>query len=373
MSFIYATAQGFVSPDIISKHISMWNIVAFGATNTYPQQAKYLMDRAGIATACVEKLAEFIEGNGFADPILASALLNDKDTANDLLTKTARCLSLNRAFYWHVSYAVKMSDGLATVAPYKMNLIPYEQVRFIGGEKEGCHGVKVWDDWANASAELMPSPATMKTYTIYDLTTVEDEIIACGGIENYDGQVFYYSEMEGIYPDSRINPVWAETDAVGNLGDFTNNFIRNGFSASTVLIDKRGSGGNDETRAANNAQVQQLGGTRNAGGVILLEGDIDVLEVSSKQLDKDYAVLKNSLKNDIIERFSIPQILVGRSKEGQGFPNKDELTNAFVYYNGVTAKTRAKVSAQFQKVLRDWYAPVSISDDYSITPQSFGA
>jgi len=371
MAYTYATGQGFVAPDIVRKEISLWNIVAFGTNNTYPQQAKYLADRAGIATSCVEVLADFLEGNGFEDRVFASTMVNDHETANDLLAKTARCLSLNRAFYWHVSYAV--TAATLEIKPYKITLVPYDYVRFTHCQDGKYKSVKVWDDWANSSPDLMPSPANMVEYSLYDTAKVEEEILACGGIENYNGQVFYYSEMEGIYPDSRINPVWAETDAIGNLGDFTNNFIKNGFSASTVLVDRRGSGGNEDVRAANIEQVRQLGGAQNAGGVALLEGDFDVLEVSSKQLDKDYAVLKNSLKNDIIERFAIPQILVGRSKEGAGFPNKDELSDAFTYYNGKTQKIRAKISTQFAKVFGQWYYSVNPSGNYSITPQKYGA
>ena len=372
MSFIYANAQGYVSPDIIRKHIQMWNIVAFGANNTYPQQAKYLCERAGIATSCVEVMTDFLEGNGFVDPIFAGAIVNETDTANDLLSKTARCLALNRAFYWHVSYAVTLSDG-GKVRPYKIKLVPYENVRFVGADNGEYTHVKVWDDWANSSPDLMPSPATMKEYPLFDPACVEEQIMECGGIENYTGQIFYYSELEGIYPESRINPVWAETDALGNLGDFTNNFIQTGFSASTIIVNEEGSGGNDEVRQANERQVKDLGGVNTAGKIAYLEGKLGVLDISTKQLDKDYAVLKDSLKGDITERFGIPPILVGRSHEGSGFPNKDELTNAFTYYNGKTQKIRAKISAQFAKILNIWYFDACPSKDYSIDPQKYGA
>jgi hypothetical protein len=369
MSYINANAQGFTAPDIIRKQVAQWNIVAFGATNTYPQQALYLAERAGIATACIEKMADFIFGQGFKSEMLAGQQVNGiGETANEVLSHCVKCFALNRAFFLHVGFML-MPD--ASLAPASIQFVDYEQVRFANPVDGKYKKVKVWDDWANASPKIAPTPADMKEYSLFGTCDPAEEAEACGGIEKYNGQILYFSEERGIYPASRINPVWEEVASIGALGDFTEAFIQNGFSASTVLVDRAGNAANDETRRHNENQVRQLAGSDNAGAVHLLYGDLENLEISTRQLDKDYDVLKNSLKQDVIERFSIPPILLGREKSGGGFPNKDEMENAYLYYNGITRKYREAFERQFKRLFTSWAYPISTAD-FKIEPLTFG-
>ena len=114
--------------------------------------------------------------------------------------------------------------------------------------------------------------------------------------------------------------------------------------------------------------MRNMTGTRQAGGVVYLEGKVRNLPVTINQMDKHYNTLKNSDKEDILERFRVPPVLVSRTRQG-GFPNQDEIVNSFNYYNGVTQKYRDEVSRVFSKFMSYWRD--DITSNFLIEPTTF--
>jgi hypothetical protein len=106
-----------------------------------------------------------------------------------------------------------------------------------------------------------------------------------------------------------------------------------------------------------------LSGSRSAGGIGYLEGKISSLPVTLNEMNKQYEVIKEGLKDDIIEKMRVPPVLVSRTRQG-GFPNQDEIINSFDYYNGVTEKYRRMLSRSLKEIMQNWVNP--IQSDFAI-------
>ncbi len=341
-----------------------FNIVNYGLTNAYPQMVEYAISGCSIADSCCDAFAEFIEGNGFEDEALNILVVNsDGQTLSNVLESVANDYARFGGYALHFNYNL-----LGEIV--SIHHVPFTYCRLgMPNDKLRSEDVKVWDNWANESIRTNASQADIRTYHRYNPKSVLSEIEECDGIGKYKGQVLYWTNQNGFYPKSMIDSCFEQTLTFANIAEFSNSFVKNGFSASTIFANASESA-SDETFERNIEQIQQLSGTRTAGGIGYLEGDIKSLPVTLNEINKQYEVIKEGSKDDIMERFRIPPVLVSRSRQG-GFPNQDEIINSFDYYNGVTNKDRLKVSRVFSEIMSNWINP--IDSDFTIQQTTFNS
>lgn len=357
-----------VAPPIFTEYYLPDDIVAYGSqesrANTYPQEIEYGLQRSSIANACAKVMAEFLYGEGFENEELANAIVNAKgQTANELLWQEANKL----AKFGGISlfFNLALSGEYASVESY-----PFTFVRLgIPDEVNGYTHVRVWDNWAGESPRLHPSTAEIESIKLFNPERIRQDIMEAGGIENCNGQMMYCC-MNGVeYPIAPSDCASEQVLATGNIPEFANKYIQNGFSASAVIVDEDGFPNDEELQRQEQRQIQRLSGLRNSGKIGLLYGKKKLMPLSqTSNLDKEYVEIHERLKQDIIEAYSIPPVLLGRTRQG-GFPNADEMRDAYKLYNKKTTPYRHFLQRQFKKFGEKFI--YSLGDDYTIRTANF--
>jgi hypothetical protein len=339
------------------KEDRSFKIVNYGLTNAYPQMVDYAISGCSIADSCCEVLAEFVQGNGFVDLALNELEVNsDNQTLFDILAVISDDYARFGGYALHFNYNL-----LGEIV--SIHHVPFTYCRLgLPSADLRSDYVRVWDNWANESIRQNTSSAEIKTYYRYNPDRVLDQIEECEGIGKYTGQILYWTDCNGFYPKSSIDSCFEQVLTFGQLAEFSYNFVKNGFSASTVFIKEEISP-DDETFERNIEQIKSLSGSRSAGGIGYLEGKISSLPVTLNEMNKQYEVIKEGLKDDIIEKMRVPPVLVSRTRQG-GFPNQDEIINSFDYYNGVTEKYRRMLSRSLKEIMQNWVNP--IQSDFAI-------
>lgn len=360
----FSTLQGYVKQDTPIRDINGWGVVGFGASNTYPQECEYALSNSGIAGACIDTFTDFLFGDGFEDESAARAIVNDKgETLNEVLMQAVEQFA---TFY---GFALLLNVNV--LGEYtSIECFPFKDIRLSTPDAEGRYTTaKVWDNWAYESPRLAPSTADIATLPLFNPATILEEVEAYGGIERYPGQLLYFTMNGGYYTPCTFDRVFEQVLATGNIPKFANNFIRNGFSSSAIIVNKNVSPDAD-TRAQNLQMFNKhLGGIRNAGNMGYIEGEFELLDISNTAaLDKQYVEIHERLKQDIIEAFQIPPILLGAQRHS-GFPNQDEMRYAYTYYNSKTRKYRALIAKQFEEIARNFVYP--IGENFTIKTAAF--
>ena len=317
-------------------------IIKYGIGNIYPQLVDYAVAGCEPAATACEVYADFMVGSGFQDAAV-NALEVDREgrTALSILEAISEDFARFRGFALHFNYNL-----LGQIV--EINHLPFEWCRLSEPDENGdSRFVKVWDNWAGESLRLNASIADIRSYHRFAPANALEEVAAVG-IDDYKGQVLYFSENRSQYPIPPVDAVLNQCFAFASIAEFDKSFSQNGFSASTVFRSKSYSP-DEATYQRNIEQIRTLGGTRNAGGIGYLEGDIDQLQITLPKVWEERAGLKSSIKDDVYERFSLPHILTARTRQG-GFPNKDEMADAVRFYNAKTRKNRTAISDQLARV-----------------------
>ena len=189
-------------------------------------------------------------------------------------------------------------------------------------------------------------------------------------IDEYKGQLMYFTLNGGFYGKSFFDAVMEQILTAGDLAEFDRRYIQNGFSGSVVINNKTVSV-SDEEFEQRRKEYQLLGGIQKAGGIFYIEGDINTVDLagSGAAMTEHRTALKEGLKDDIIEALGVPSVLVSRTRQG-GFPNQDEIINSFEFYNGNTQQYRDVLAKQFSKIA-EYFAGGIISTDLEIEPKTF--
>ena len=344
-----------------------YKILQYGRRNSYPQEALYALNRSGTASSCVKALTAFTKGNGFANKAYGRAIINPEgDSINDLLGKVSKDFSVFEGFAIH--FNVNMLGEYVNAT-----WLPFWRVRWgMPNENGKIDHVRVWDNWANESTRFNANPAEIQSIKLFNPNpdVIMQEIEECGGIENYNGQVLYYTGDAEIYPSVSFDAVFDQVLTNGLQAEFDKNFIQNRYSSSTVFVNEDVSD-DDEQFKRNKEEVAKLGGVQNAGSVSYMEGKISTLGTVMPEFDKQHKVVKDSVKDDIIENYNIPPVLVSRTRQG-GFPNQDEIINSFDYYNGMTQERRDLLSKMFFLFSSNWHFYLNSTTNYDIMPKTFG-
>lgn len=359
---IGGSIQGYVQPSIYQERIRGYDVETYGDYNTYPQEVDYAVNRSSIAMACVQTFAEFIFGEGFASQLTADSIVNDQgETMNDVLWQACKDYAKYRGFCLLLN--ANVLGEYTSIQSY-----PFTYVRLALQNEWGQYDrVKCWDNWANESPNRNNSLSNIETKYLFNPHELKAQIEECGGIANFKGQIYYFSEgtTYNRYPKCSFHAAMEEVLVSGNLSEFTNNYIRNGFSASAILVNP--TIGSPEDSQRNAEQIRQMGGIREAGAIQYWEGSpLELVNLKDAQsLDKEYTVIDERNDAKIIRAFQLPNILLGSARQG-GFPNQEEMSEATKYYNAKTSMNRKAVGKVFENIASHFAYPLGY--DFKIQP-----
>ncbi len=347
-----------------------YEIQGYGQDNLYPQRAKDTRDNSPTAKTACARYAEFINGEGFTDPMFGSMVVNRRGhTANDLLDKVAENMSWANGFFIHVGYNLNYKVSSAKVVNFEYNRFGLPD---INGE---FFDIKYSTNWENNPYKNINGQMDICPYPVFnpDPYVIKEQINEAGGIMNYKGQIFYWVPEEDQYPKSTFDVVFDQAQTEGEIGVLDLAMEQNGFLAKHALSYP----GKFESPKAYQDFVDKINGFtgEGAGGMIIFENPDGILKVDEMlttlqmpQTDELHVNVDKRVRGAIRRVFGMPVEVLADTPE-TGIFDSNKIQDAYTFYNSVTSNSRKIVSRQMKRIFDNWHTPTS--GKYDIIPQKY--
>lgn len=375
------------SPRFDTGYIQTLGIQRYGVDNLYPQVLRDIIAASSTGSECVERFANFIEGNGFREELFSEYVVNRRgDTADDIHALVCKDVADFDGMALHVNYNVQ-GDIV------ELHHVPFENCRLLEEDANGYMAkIAIHPDWTGKKTRKGKAIQVKKENIDYiDVFNPRKEVVlaqieAAGGIEYYKGQVLWISGAgRNVYPVSRADRVITEMSTDEGLSNVKYRNVRCNFLPSGMVLTKKGSSvkfddeGNpvkpskDEDEGFSDI-IKQLQGDVNAGKLleVTLNSEEDApqfVRMNSNNYDKEFSVTDASVVERIYSAFGQEPwycIRVGKV----GFSG-DILEDAFEYYNSIVNKQQRMIERAFQKIFEHWYEVANASNDYSVQPLKY--
>ena len=341
---------------------------SYDSDNLYPDRVENVVFSSGTATTCTERLAEFITGEGFHDDNFNKAKVGRRgETVNKIRDLNSVDFSLNKGFALLIRYNANYKKRLVTAVKFKYCRMGAKN------EKTGwVDDILYSTDWAEAQED------DIKKYPIYnpDPEQIKREAIKFGGILNHPGQILYWTPETDLYPRATIDPVFDDVQNSGEMPTYLLANIQNGLSANFIW-KYWGEFESDEDARKYKREIEEASGAEGSGTTIVAEvpnpedGDRKIIErIDMQNKDSMFEKTAKSVKENIIENFRVPSILVGKQKDSGVFSN-EEWEQAYRSYNAETRRERNIISEVYEEVFKDFYIDINPSGDYSIVETAY--
>lgn len=354
---------------------------SYGADNLYPQNIMAITGASGTAQLCINRYEKFIEGYGFNNEYFSEMAVNREGvTMDDLLHQVAGDVAHFGGFALHVNYNV-----LGQIS--EVNFMPFEQCRLEETDDAGnvAH-ILVHCDWRgdktrNGQKQTV-SEKFIGRFDVFnpDTDVVTRQIDACGGIENYKGQILWLSlDGKNQYPVPLYDAVITEISTDEGLGNIKYRNVRNNFLVACMLIAKKGvprindNGEEEERQMIADEDLKEFQGDTKGSKILYveLENDEDepkVVPFPIRNFDKEFATTDESVIERIYSQFH--QELFYSIRIGKlGFSGQ-VMQDAYEYYAGEVTTEQRFIERAFTRVFGSWH-DVTIPRDFSIRPMKY--
>lgn len=368
------------------RYLQTLGIQTYGEDNLYPQTFRNILAASSTGAECLDRFADFIEGNGFRDVPFSESVVNRKgDTADDIHALVCRDVAYYNGLALHVNYNI-YGDIV------ELHHVPFENCRLAESDDNGYVGkIAIHPDWSGQKTRGGKVIKVAKENIDYidvfnpDKRVVAAQIEAAGGIEYYKGQVLWVSlSGKDIYPTGKGDRVVTEMSTEEGLANVKYRNVRNNFLPAAMIFTKKGTNitfdqdGNEiDSRDDDDSfsdSLLQLQGDTNCGKLmeVTLETDEDkpeVVTLNSQNYDKEFTVTDISVTERIYSAFGQePWYCIRIGKVGF---SGDILEDAFEYYNSIVSKQQRLIERTFARVFRHFYEAVNASNDFSVEPLKY--
>lgn len=365
-----------------TSYLSNLGIQAYGKDNLYPQRMNDLIRCSATGGTCCDRFQAFIEGNGLNNTIFAEYECNRMgQTVDDIYSLLAQDMALHHGFALHVNY--NMMCQIVEVTH-----IPFMQCRLEEETEDGkvVH-IALHPDWSGHKTRkgktIKVSKENVKMIYAFNprKEVVLSQIVASGGIENYRGQILWFS-MDGKweYPVPIFDKVVTCLSTDEGLDNVKYRNVRNNFLVAGMLVHKKGStlGIDDEGNPIKEDQSSDVSESLN-----IFQGDENacaIMDVTIQQ-EEDKPEFVRFEANNFDGKFkSTDESVISRiySAFGQepwyrirngslGF-SSEVLSEAYEYYNSYVSKERRAISRALRRIFDNWYEQANPSGDYEVQP-----
>ena len=369
------------------SYVQALGIQNYGQDNLYPQVLRDIVSASSTGSECMERYADFIEGNGFREERFSEYVVNRRgDTADDIHTLICRDVALYDGIALHINYNVN-GDIV------ELQHIPFENCRLLEEDANGYIAkIAVHPDWSGKRTRK-GKPILVKKENIdyIDVFNPQKEVVlsqieCAGGIEYYKGQVLWLSGSgRNTYPIPRADRVATEMSTDEGLANVKYRNVRCNFLPSGMIITKKGSNiqfdengnqikddKNEDTGFSDN--IVKLQGDTNAGKMLEVTLNADeekpeFIDLNTKNYDKEFSVTDASVVERIYSAYGQEPwycIRVGKL----GFSG-DILEDAFEYYNSIVSRQQRMIERAFQCIFGHWFEVANPTNDYSVQPLKY--
>lgn len=215
----------------IYKKIITWDkklaIYKNGDDNNYPERMERLKNNSVTAKMASDIMVQYLIGKGFGE---ADNLKIGRDKLIYIATDIANDLVDECGVFIHVNYNANLG-----ISDFKK--LPFNQCRVGEKDSNDYNGkILVHSNW---SSDVKAKNVKVLNVFNPDKEVLKYQIKAAGGIENFQGQVFYFNmDRNYYYPLNRIDPVAHDCNSEYNASVYKDNILENGFIQSTFFITR---------------------------------------------------------------------------------------------------------------------------------------
>lgn len=368
----------------------------WGKQNLFPQRCIRMVGKSPTASSCVGVRSRFIAGNGIADRALGSMIVNKQGESLDAVHRNnSQNLGFGRVIAYHVGF-----NGNLDVNSIKM--LPFQNFRYAKQDSFGNVN-------AGGIFPYLDSPLVKNAENKFvkcqlfnpDKEVIEREIIRAGGIEKYNGQIFYVPMLQtgdNYYHKFFWFTAHIAIQTEAELLDFDYKQTVNGFSTSgfyesyepetmiqpaPIPLDVKdvalpnfnydtpmsaevaNSRGGIKDEDSVEAQFQKSIGNRNAGNVVFVKHKTkESLEfakftpVTGAQLSERNGSLNERIPVTIARAYETPNELVNIRRQGGMIATGAEVESAVnLMYQSINPEQRLhRLSLEY--MLKFWHEPL---------------
>jgi hypothetical protein len=353
-------------PTVIDRS---YGIQTYDEDNIYPQRVDEVREDSYTAKTAVNRFADFIDGEGWQDPVLAELVLNSEgQTANDVLDIIAQDKALYTGFALHFKFN-----------PFTYRIMEITPVEFMFcrlGIPDSNGNVCEIVYSRNWEMDFRKTVDTVMDWEFYPVFNPDPEVvkaqIAEYGWDCYPGQILYWTPKPGVYPKCRFHSVFDNAQAQSELGVYNLSSIQNKWTTETI-IDYPGSFEDDKKRQDFKNKIAEHKGARGSGTLVIENTSGQPLNVIKnleiQNTDKLFESTGKDIKNSIRESMGLPAEVMGQMPE-TGMFNQQQIQEAYTYTNAMTRNDRNHISRQFKRIMAFWKEVLTISS-YGIIPQKY--
>lgn len=344
-------------------------ILPFDFDNKYTFRCLNTSNASGTAKYCISLIQRFYEGNGFKDVTFYKAIVNSKGLTNDkLLRHVTTDLARHNGFAVHINY-----NSLFQIS--ELHYIPFNDCRLPHPEAAEHYGkIAVYSDWARVHRRniRLLDIDFIDTFNP-DPNVIAKQINEAGSIEDYKGQLLWFSKEGTSYPLAMYDAVLEDMETDARIKNHKRKRAATGYNADYIFVHK-GKFENEQERVDFVRGLEEQQGDEGAGNITVCEVESDeqipeLIKIDKAQEKDFYTENELSVQDNIRRAFGFPPILVGVQIAGK-LGASQEILEATAYMNGVTNRERREVEEIFTKIYSNFHADINPTKDYSIIPLS---
>lgn len=369
---LFAKAHKFLNyfiPTVENKSQQIWN---YGKSNQLPNELlKFVVD-SGIGKRCITKMRSYIAAEGFTDSELNLIMVNEKQTAYDLLYEAAEYMAYFNGCAFHIARQAVGGVGGIKIVPFqcvRKRLDGNFEVNLTYGQPNYSRkDSKIFAAYGGAKIDVGAMQMQLANPEIKD--NGEILYVYSPGADNQHYPIpDYFAGIEDIRTSAELSKFDLET-------------VINGFMTSAILslvgdIDNvnKDEKGKTEQDYVNDEVAKFSGETKNADGttnrmklLVLNAPTKDEMPVLQTFDSKAIFDASNS-KRDLIDRvvcrlFGIHPCLMGFA-DAQILGNTQSMANASIELNKVVAPMQRLLESAFETMMpeKGWkiseYTPIN--------------
>lgn len=359
-----------VSPQakrVTVKKSGLRGLLAYGETNLFPQNLLTVISDSVTAKACLTVRAQFIQGNGFNDVPTSKLLVHRSGlTLDTVLNRVANSIAYFETIVLHIGY-----NGNGQIANIKP--VPFEFIRLCEPDEMGIISEAAicpyLDGGYNASKKNLFTKLPLFNP---DPEVVKQQIVAAGGIENYQGQLLYepfWIPGDGYYHEPSYMSAIRAIEAEGQLDLYNWNTIINGFNVSGIFSVVTGGEkpeGYDPLYDPYSieSQLSDNQGAENASRIMVLRfrNKEELLatrfdSVSGVDLAARYEYTDRWAETKIARAMDTPNELIGVRRVGGIAPTGDEIRVASNLMQQKVNPFQRRTKELFSFIFQHWKQP----------------
>jgi hypothetical protein len=355
-------------PAVIDR---VYEIQAYDVDNLYPQRADEVRNGSFTLKSAIDRITDFIKGQGWEDPALADLVVNSEGiTATDVLDFIAQDKSPFMGFVLHFKYNLNFRIAEITPLEWMYNRLG------LPNERGAITDIKYSTNWERDPCKVLHDPYEIEVYPVFnpDPNVVRQQMEQCGGWQNYPGQIMYWTPKPGKYPKVRFDAAFDYAQAQAEIGVASVSGIQNKFSAQHIF-KYPGEFADEAAERKFREAMAQFQGAEGTNSTMVIEdpsGEARELveSIQMQNTDKMYEFTSKDARNALRESLAVPAPILGQLPES-GMFNQEEIRDSYDYMNVMTSGDRDQIVRVFKKIFSHWWQPVAFST-FNIKPLMYG-